>query len=189
MLQPNSENCWAAEPQDLVSKVKNIIIRKAKPQDAKLMSEMAVRSKAYWGYSKELLSSWENDLTVTTEFIEKGIGYVAEVNGIMIGYWVRQAIQSDEMTKGFLFIEPEFIGSGCGRLLFDALKEGMRQKGIQSFTFDADPNAVGFYLKMGGEKIGEMESSVVPGRKLPIIKMQIIQKITGETHERRQIRF
>jgi len=154
--------------------MKNIIIREAKPQDAKIMSEIAVRSKAYWGYSQELLSSWKNELTMTSEFIEKGIGYVAELNGVMIGCWVREAIQSDELTKGFLFIEPQYIGSGCGRLLFDALKEGMRKKGIQSITFDADPNAVGFYLKMGGIKIGEMDSTVVPGRKLPIIKMLIL---------------
>jgi len=42
--------------------------------------------------------------------------------------------------------------------------------GVTSFILEADPNAAGFYIKMGGVKIGEKASLVVPGRKLPIIK-------------------
>lgn len=150
-----------------------IIIRKAKPQDAEKMTQIAMRSKAHWGYSDELLSLWKEDLKVTPEFLKSAIGYVVECDDVMIGYWVREAIQADQLTQGFLFIEPEFIGSGCGRLLFDALKNGMQERGIHSFTFEADPNAAGFYLKMGGVKIGEKESKVVKGRKLPIIKIQL----------------
>ncbi len=38
---------------------------------------------------------------------------------------------------------------------------------------EADPNAVPFYLTLGAEKIGEKESSVVPGRFFPILRITV----------------
>jgi len=40
-------------------------------------------------------------------------------------------------------------------------------------VIEADPNAVPFYLTLGAEKIGEKESSVVPGRFFPILRIMI----------------
>ncbi len=48
-----------------------------------------------------------------------------------------------------------------------------KARGLQYLTWDADPNALGFYKKMGAEKIGEKASSIVPGRKLPIMRFYL----------------
>jgi len=39
---------------------------------------------------------------------------------------------------------------------------------------DADPNAEGFYLKMGAERVGESPSGSIPGRMLPLLQVSTV---------------
>ena len=43
------------------------VIRAARSDEAGLLSEIAFRSKAYWGYSEEFMVSCREELTVTAE--------------------------------------------------------------------------------------------------------------------------
>ena len=45
--------------------------------------------------------------------------------------------------------------------------------GLKSFTIDSDPNAKGYYLKMGAQLIGETPSTVFKGRVLPLLKYDV----------------
>jgi hypothetical protein len=38
--------------------------------DAKILSEIALKSKAFWGYSDEQLISWNEDLKVPVQMIQ-----------------------------------------------------------------------------------------------------------------------
>lgn len=146
------------------------IIRFAKPHEAEELTQLAFLSKAHWGYSPEWIELWREDLTVTPELIQNSIAFVAELNGEIMGFWCRSANESSEPSQGLLFIHPDHMGKGVGKLLFKAVKEDALKRGIHFFTIEADPNAVPFYEKMGAEKIGEKESSVIPGRKIPILR-------------------
>ena len=148
-------------------------IRKAEPDDADLLTDLAKKSKAHWGYSQELIDKWQEELTVTAEFISNSISFVAEHEGKIVGFWCRSTIKSKSPTPGLLFIDPKYIRHGCGAMLWQAVKKEAKSRGLSSFIIEADPNAEGFYLKMGGIKIGEKESTVVAGRKLPIIEFNI----------------
>ncbi|WP_231560081.1 hypothetical protein [Bacillus badius] len=46
-----------------------MLIRKAKCEDSDLLSNLAYRSKAHWGYFEEFLQKCKDDLTVTKEYI------------------------------------------------------------------------------------------------------------------------
>lgn len=148
----------------------NTTIRPAKPQEANELTALAFMSKAHWGYPPEWLEAWREDLTVTPEMIENSIAFVAELDDVIIGFWCRSARESLEPSPGMLFIHPEHIGKGIGKLLFKAIKEDAIKRGITFFIIEADPNAEQFYKKMGAEKIGEKESPVVAGRKIPILR-------------------
>ena len=39
--------------------------------DAKQLTKIALQSKAFWGYSDELIANWKDDLTVTLKMIRK----------------------------------------------------------------------------------------------------------------------
>lgn len=151
------------------------IIRPAIPDEANELTELAFLSKAHWGYSKKWLESWRNELTVTPEMIMKSIAFVAELNGKIVGFWCRSISESQNPSPGMLFIHPDHMGKGLGKKLWESIKQDAILRGIKSFTIEADPNAVPFYLKLGAEKIGEKESTVIPGRMIPILRFTLLK--------------
>lgn len=56
---------------------------------------------------------------------------------------------------GYIWVSPDFIGKGVGKELFLHAADLARQRGAQSLQLEAEPYAVGFYEKMGMQKIGE----------------------------------
>jgi GNAT superfamily N-acetyltransferase len=144
------------------------IIRRAKPDEAFELSEIALRSKAYWGYPDELIELWRPELEVTPAMIKKNISFIVEEKSGIQGFWVRPAVE--ELSDGRLFIEPDAIGKGHGRSLWMAVMEEAKKRELEYMTWEGDPNALGFYLKMGAIQIGSIESKFVPGRLLPILR-------------------
>jgi ribosomal protein S18 acetylase RimI-like enzyme len=65
------------------------------------------------------------------------------------------------------------MGQGVARALWSELRKEAAARGIRSFVIEADPNAVPFYLSLGAEKIDEKESTVIPGRFFPILRVPV----------------
>lgn len=120
------------------------IIRQAKPDDASELTRLTKKSKAHWGYESSLLDKWEKELTITSDFIKNSASVVAEIKGKIIGFWCRELTESNDITSGYLFVDPEHMGTGCASALFNVLKQELSNKGIMNFTLEADPNAEGF---------------------------------------------
>ncbi|MGS0897119.1 GNAT family N-acetyltransferase [Burkholderia stagnalis] len=148
-------------------------IRAANASDADALTTLARISKAHWGYPKDWLDLWQAALTITSEMIEGSIGYVAESGGNIIGFWIRTSSDSDRPTPGWLFVHPDRMGQGIARALWSAVRQEAKARGIGSFVIEADPNAASFYLSLGAEKIGEEESTVIPGRFFPILRITV----------------
>jgi hypothetical protein len=45
--------------------------------------------------------------------------------------------------------------------------------GFEYLEIAAEPNAEGFYRKMGAQSIGETPSASIPGRMLPLLRVRI----------------
>ncbi|MPV61483.1 N-acetyltransferase [Burkholderia sp. HI2761] len=148
-------------------------VRSARAADAGELTRLARLSKAHWGYPKEWLDLWQNDLTISPETIEGAIGYVAESDASVIGFWIRASLDSDQPTPGWLFVHPDHMGQGVARALWESVRAEAAARGIKSFVIEADPNAVPFYLTLEAEKIGEKESSAIPGRFFPILRIAV----------------
>ncbi|MBN3786596.1 GNAT family N-acetyltransferase [Burkholderia sp. Ac-20353] len=148
-------------------------IRRAHPMDADRLTKLARLSKAHWGYPDDWLNIWQPELAVTPEMIVGAIGYVAESGEEIIGFWVRASLESDQPTPGWLFVHPDHMGQGIARALWYEVQKEAAARGIKSFVIEADPNAAAFYMKLGAEQIGERESTVIPGRSIPILRIPI----------------
>lgn len=150
-------------------------IRQAYAEEAEKLTELALISKAHWGYPAEWIQKWHDELAVTKEMIENSIAFVAERrrDGQVVGFWCRSVEFSDEPTPGRLFIHPDSMGEGIASMLWQAVKFELLRRGIKSFVIEADPNAVPFYQKIGAKKIGERASQTIPGRKLPVLKVEL----------------
>ncbi|NTZ10438.1 GNAT family N-acetyltransferase [Burkholderia metallica] len=148
-------------------------VRSARAADADELTRLARLSKAHWGYPKEWLDLWQSDLTISPETIEGAIGYVTESGESIIGFWVRTSLDSDRPTPGWFFVHPDHMGQGVARALRESVRAEAAARGIKSLVVEADPNAAPFYLTLGAEKIGEKESSVIPGRFFPILRITV----------------
>jgi GNAT superfamily N-acetyltransferase len=166
-------------------------IRRARADEAadlaSVLTDLSRRSKAHWGYHPDLLRRWADDLSIRPEDIDQDAVLVAEVGadpGRIAGF-ARVAEGSHTVAGGpapaqlkDLWVEPADVGSGIGRALFVAASEVARTLPADQLLIVADPNAEGFYLRMGARRIGEEASEVVDGRRLPILLLDLARPRT-----------
>lgn len=146
------------------------MIRAARPDEGERLREIAKAAKGYWGYDADLLEGWISQEDFTPASPEREF-YVAEENGRAIAF-------SSLIPRGEtcwledLWVEPESIGSGVGTQLFRHAVERARELGASMLEWEADPNAVGFYERMGGRRIRDSEVSEF-GRVLPVMALNL----------------
>lgn len=145
-------------------------IRKALVSEANELSELALHSKATWNYSEEFILACKEDLTITDEYIKNNFVYVLENDNMKIGFF---SFLRNDKALDFLYIHPRYKGKGYGKILWKFVIEQANELGIKSFTIDSDPNAKGYYLKMGAKLIGETPSTVFEDRLLPLLKYDV----------------
>ncbi|MCC5886784.1 MAG: GNAT family N-acetyltransferase [Gammaproteobacteria bacterium] len=152
-----------------------IVLRPAQVEQASLLSELALRSKAHWGYSSAFMQACRVELEVSaSDICDPARRYVtAEADGLVAGYYALEQLSPDECELEALFVEPRHIGRGVGRQLIEHAKSEARRWGARTLVIQGDPNAVTFYLAAGGVAVGERESDSIPGRYLPVFRIEL----------------
>ncbi|MGE7872568.1 GNAT family N-acetyltransferase [Bacillus paramycoides] len=145
-------------------------IREALLSEANELSKLALHSKATWDYSEEFILACKEDLTISEDYIKKKFVYVLENDNTKIGFF---SFLCNENTLDFLYIHPCYKGKGYGKILWNFVIEKANELRLNSFTIDSDPNAKGFYLKMGAKLIGETPSTVYKNRLLPLLQYDV----------------
>lgn len=149
-------------------------MRVAKPEEATLLSELALRSKGYWGYSAGFLASCIQELCYNESQLSSPTYCfkVAELNShIVTGFFVLNLLGSDHPELEALFIEPDFIGQGWGKYLLASAITVAKAHHAKSIKLQADPFAEGFYLANGAINVGKIESLSISGRFLPLLEI------------------
>src|SRR5437667_161622 len=59
-----------------------------------------------------------------------------------------------------MWIRPEHMGNGVGRALFQQIVVRAAQLKVTGLELSADPNAEGFYQRMGAARIGEVRYEI-----------------------------
>lgn len=150
------------------------MIVKATISDAKKLTEIALKSKAFWGYSNELIESWREDLTITSVMISNCKVFKFLVDAKIAGFYVLNPPKNNTIVLEMLFVLPKFIGKGIGKQLLLHSFEKAKIQAVKSMTLLADPNAVAFYYSQGFYKIDKKESSIA-GRFLPVMQKDLVQ--------------
>jgi len=151
------------------------MIRLVKVDEADTISELALTSKAHWGYSQEFMNACKDELTYTKEMIENEeyIFYLKESNNVIVGFYVLKKINTDEVELEALFLDPMFIKKGLGIELLNHVKAKAVSLGVKWIHIQSDPYAQGFYEKAGAKLISKKESGSVPGRYLPLLTLEL----------------
>jgi N-acetylglutamate synthase-like GNAT family acetyltransferase len=150
-------------------------IRAARRTESKTISPLAFRSKAHWGYSNEFLEACREELTYSAAKMESGnyVFRVCESDGDIVGFYALAILGPEETELEALFVEPDMIGKGHGWELIDHAKELAAGLGVRRVIIQGDPNAASFYQAAGGVADGERESCSIPGRFLPVFRIDL----------------
>lgn len=148
--------------------LRRAVTRRARADEAATLSELAFRSKSHWGYDAVFIEACRSELTLTPEFLATAEVYLLEVRGRPLGFYSLVKWNSD-IELGHFFVDPTHIGNGVGRELWRHAVDRARSLGYERLLVQSDPNAEGFYLRLGAERIGEVPSRVQPGRMLPLL--------------------
>jgi len=153
-------------------------IRRAAVEEASVLTTIALEAKRYWGYPEHWIKHWESDLTVSPEFVRDNHVYVAEADGEVRGFYALCVGEEKEHELDrkaeleHLWVSPDFIGTGIGKELFLDAMERAAALDVRDVELSADPNAAGFYTRMGATQIGEVDSPIDgTERKLPRLKI------------------
>jgi GNAT superfamily N-acetyltransferase len=141
-------------------------LRPARPDEAALLSDLALRSKGHWGYDAAFLAACRDELTIPADEIGTRRTTIAEEDGTVVGHYTIDGT-APVAELGQMFVDPGHIGRGVGRALWAHAVERARAEGIRTLTIDADPHAEAFYLAMGAIRTGSTPSGSIPGRELP----------------------
>jgi GNAT superfamily N-acetyltransferase len=141
-------------------------IRPAVISEAAALTELALRSKAYWGYDDAFVALCEEELTTHPAAIAGGQVWVAETGNRIVGMLeiVPEGLAAE---LRMIFVEPDAMRAGVGRSLWRHAEAEARALGAERLELDADPHAVPFYERMGMRIVGESPSGSIPGRMLP----------------------
>jgi GNAT superfamily N-acetyltransferase len=147
-------------------------IEKAINSNHQILTQITKKSKAFWGYSEEQIEIWSKFLTVTSGYIDANTVYKLSVENQIVGYY--SFFNQDEKTVKLdnLFVLPEYIGKGLGRLLMEHFLLNIDKTNANKITLNSEPNAESFYSKLGFVKVGEIETSI-KDRYMPIMELTI----------------
>ncbi len=155
-----------------------IRIRTPNADEADVLTQLCVRSKAHWGYDAEFMRLSLPGLSVTPEMIADGRVLVADdIDGQLLGVASLEVLPVDAQYElALMFVAPEAMGRGVGRLLFDGVLDWLRARDARRLEILADPNAAPFYERMGAVGIGDAPSDAIPGRRLPLYEYLLPQE-------------
>ena len=154
-------------------------VRRASPGDADALTRVAFAAKRYWRYPERWISHWSESLTVTPEFVRDNEVYAAVSGGEPFGFYALTGT-GYELELEHLWVSPAWIGAGAGRLLFEHAMDRAASRGAKHVEIEADPNAEGFYLRMGARRSGENVYEIEGHKRvLPLLKVELSRKGPG----------
>lgn len=148
------------------------VLRTPEPDEAEILTQLCLRSKAVWGYDAAFMAACRPALTVAVADWRQSDIQVAVDGGKIVGI-AQVMYHGDAAELDKLFVDPGALGGGIGRKLFGWCVETALSKDAKVMTIDADPGAADFYRRLGAVDDGMVASTVIPGRFLPRLKFDL----------------
>lgn len=153
-------------------------LRPARPEEAPILSRIARLAKAHWGYPGAWLDAWQRELTVSAQEVTNHLTCAACRLDEPLGFYLLE-VYGRLASLEHLWVLPEYIGIGLGRLLFEHACAQAASLGCIQIEVISDPFAAGFYQRMGAEPWGEIRYELfgVP-RVLPRFRLKLHERDT-----------
>jgi GNAT superfamily N-acetyltransferase len=129
----------------------------------KRLREIAFAAKAHWGYDRDLVRAWAEGID-----LDDGRELLVED-----GAWASVRVRGEVCWLEDLWVEPAAMGRGLGRLLFERAAALGRERGCTRMEWEAEPNAIGFYERMGAAYVRDGDVTEW-GRVLPVLGISLV---------------
>jgi ribosomal protein S18 acetylase RimI-like enzyme len=145
--------------------MKNLIIRKAKIEDLKIIQELSHQLFIHDENSDSTLNmNWSFEEAGESYFknvigSENGLCLIAELNGEIVGYLIGEMLKTYPYRKikkiselGNIFITEIFRSQRIGEGLFEEFVKWSKEKGVERIKVSAyseNIGAIGFYKRIG----------------------------------------
>jgi GNAT superfamily N-acetyltransferase len=138
-----------------------LALRPATPDDADLLTDLAHRAKAHWGYPRSWMRDWDAQLTITPGYLEAHEVWVAERDSRIIGMCALED-RGERWGLEHVWVDPPAHRTGVGTALVrHALSQAQVRKRVV-VELISDSFAVGFYERLGARHAGDVPAPM-PG--------------------------
>ena len=127
------------------------VLRPARRGEAGVLTELALRSKAMWGYDADFMRACLPALTVSEAQIAAGGVSVAESDGRLAGF-VAISREGSDAEVDMLFVTPDAIQDGIGKALMEWAESAARSDRVERLYVLSD---------------------AIPGRLLPTLEKRL----------------
>ena len=149
-------------------------IRRARPDEAECLTEIALASKSHWGYPEAWVDAWREGLTFTEAYITEHAVYVAvDAEDTPVACYALEGT-GPEIQLEHVWVLPSAMGLGLGKALVAHAADTASSLGATALLIHSDPNAEPFYEKLGAVTIGAVRADVCGERReLPRMRYEL----------------
>lgn len=148
-------------------------IVRARLEHADILTQITIAAKRYWNYPEHWIQAWLPVLTISPEYISRNETWLATLSDAPVAYYSLKQ-EDNELWLDNLWVLPDHMGKGIGKILFNHALERSRERGASTLNIEADPNAEAFYAHMGARRIGEHHSEIDgQPRILPVMEIKL----------------
>jgi GNAT superfamily N-acetyltransferase len=149
-----------------------ISFRRAEASEVGAVRDLIVRSMGYWNHPPEYLAQAAELMGLSADDLRRDEAWVAEWNGEIAGFYrLSRADNSFEIEE--FHLEPPMIGHDIGRKMFEHAVAQASDAGGRWLVWSTDRNALGFYLRMGGEVTGVEQSGIDGDEPLTAMRLAL----------------
>lgn len=163
----------------------NVEFRQAVASDASELTRIAFAAKRHWDYPEEWIELWADELTVDAEYVEANWVLAATVGPQIVG-WCAVTHDRGENWLDYCWVLPAAAGNGVGRALVARAFGYAAESQSRTLKVISDPNAEGFYRRLGFRRTGDRPSRP-EGRRLPVLEADVADARRIEPVHRPQV--
>jgi GNAT superfamily N-acetyltransferase len=146
--------------------------RRANAADVDAVRALITRSMGHWPRDAAYLAQAVELMSLDADDLERDEAWILEDGGDAIGFY-RISIAGDSAEIEEFHLEPNRIGHGFGRTLFEHAVRRVKERGVSRLEWSCDEFALGFYLAMGGQITGSIPSGVTGDEPLTEMALRI----------------
>lgn len=152
------------------------MIRRATVDDTATLTNLAHAAKRYWGYPESWIKQWQHELTISNDFVIENEVYLLASDDEVRGFYAL-VVRNEKAELEHLWVTPRHIGTGVGKKLFIHAMRRAASRNVSEVELSADPNAEGFYKKMGAQRIGDVRADMDDKpRTLPRMSISVVNR-------------